>query len=63
LDITESPFSDWYVDALNSQLVLVDMRLVPEPTSLAMLIAGTLVVMLFLLVRRGGSDHRARLRP
>lgn len=44
-DIVESPFSEWYVDPFNGQLVLVDPARVPEPSTLTLLVAGGLALL------------------
>jgi len=49
-DTTESPFSDWYIDPFDSQLVLVDTSVpVPEPSSAVLLAIGAMAL---LFVRR-----------
>jgi hypothetical protein len=51
--LTDSPFSDWYVDPFNNQLVLV--LAVPEPTIFVMLFtAGTLILLWRVQRRRSG---------
>lgn len=51
--MTYSPFSDWYVDPFNSELVLVlDTSTVPEPGTFILLAVGGLFFMVVRVVRR-----------
>lgn len=53
LDITDSPFSDWYVDPFGSEVVLIP-GVTPEPGTLVLLaIGGSLLLLRRLLRHRG----------
>ena len=47
--MTDSPFSDWYVDPFNNELVLV--LAVPEPATFVMLFVGGTLFLLWRIVR------------